>query len=392
MTERLDRAPPKISPLYDPRYRAIAYQVALCLVLGFLAYGAIQNMASNLARASIATGFAFWNHTAGFDISQTLIPYAPDVSTYGRAFWVGLLNTLLVTVLGIVFATILGFFIGIARLSSNVLIARLAAAYVELIRNIPLLLQLLFWYNAVLKALPGVRESLGVPGGGFLNNRGLFLPRPEMAGADAIAVAFLAGVAAALVFLLLRGRLIRAGGVTAFAVAALLVLVPPAVAFVASGASIAFDYPEVGRFNIRGGIEILPEFVALLAGLVTYTASFIAEAVRAGLAAVAKGQTEAAYALGLRRGATLRLIIIPQAMRVIIPPLTNQYLNLTKNSTLAVAIGYPDLVQVFAGTVLNNTGQAVEVIVITMAVYLTISLATSLLMNWYNARTALVER
>lgn len=392
MTERLDRAPPKISPLYDPRYRAIAYQVALCLVLGFLAYGAIQNMASNLARASIATGFAFWNHTAGFDISQTLIPYAPDVSTYGRAFWVGLLNTLLVTVLGIVFATILGFLIGIARLSSNVLIARLAAAYVELIRNIPLLLQLLFWYNAVLKALPGVRESLGVPGGGFLNNRGLFLPRPEMAGADAIAVAFLAGVAAALVFLLLRGRLIRAGGVTAFAVAALLVLVPPAVAFVASGASIAFDYPEVGRFNIRGGIEILPEFVALLAGLVTYTASFIAEAVRAGLAAVAKGQTEAAYALGLRRGATLRLIIIPQAMRVIIPPLTNQYLNLTKNSTLAVAIGYPDLVQVFAGTVLNNTGQAVEVIVITMAVYLTISLATSLLMNWYNARTALVER
>jgi len=392
MTERLDRAPPKISPLYDPRYRAIAYQVALCLVLGFLAYGAIQNMASNLARASIATGFAFWNHTAGFDISQTLIPYAPDVSTYGRAFWVGLLNTLLVTVLGIVFATILGFLIGIARLSSNVLIARLAAAYVELIRNIPLLLQLLFWYNAVLKALPGIRESLGVPGGGFLNNRGLFLPRPEMAGADAIAVAFLAGVAAAFVFLLLRGRLIRAGGVTAFAVAALLVLVPPAIAFVASGASIAFDYPEVGRFNIRGGIEILPEFVALLAGLVTYTASFIAEAVRAGLAAVAKGQTEAAYALGLRRGATLRLIIIPQAMRVIIPPLTNQYLNLTKNSTLAVAIGYPDLVQVFAGTVLNNTGQAVEVIVITMAVYLTISLATSLLMNWYNARTALVER
>lgn len=392
MTERLDRAPPKISPLYDPRYRAIAYQVALCLVLGFLAYGAIQNMASNLARASIATGFAFWNHTAGFDISQTLIPYAPDVSTYGRAFWVGLLNTLLVTVLGIVFATILGFLIGIARLSSNVLIARLAAAYVELIRNIPLLLQLLFWYNAVLKALPGVRESLGVPGGGFLNNRGLFLPRPEMAGADAIAVAFLAGVAAALVFLLLRGRLIRAGGVTAFVVTALLVLVPPAIAFVASGASIAFDYPEVGRFNIRGGIEILPEFVALLAGLVTYTASFIAEAVRAGLAAVAKGQTEAAYALGLRRGATLRLIIIPQAMRVIIPPLTNQYLNLTKNSTLAVAIGYPDLVQVFAGTVLNNTGQAVEVIVITMAVYLTISLATSLLMNWYNARTALVER
>ncbi len=393
MTERLDRAAPKISPLYDPRYRAIAYQVALCLVLGFLAYSAIQNMATNLARASIATGFAFWDHTAGFDISQTLIPYAPDVSTYGRAFVVGLLNTLLVTILGIIFSTILGFVIGIARLSSNFLVARLAGAYVETIRNIPLLLQLLFWYNAVLKALPGVRDSLGLPGGGFVNNRGLFLPRPEMAGAEPIALAFLAGVAAAIVFLLLRGRLKRTvSGAAVAVVTALLVLGPPAVALFASGGAIAFDYPELGRFNIRGGIEILPEFVALLVGLVTYTASFIAEAVRAGLAAVPKGQTEAASALGLRRGAALRLIIIPQAMRIIIPPLTNQYLNLTKNSTLAVAIGYPDLVQVFAGTVLNNTGQAVEVIVITMAVYLAISLATSLLMNWYNARIALVER
>ncbi len=393
MTERLDRAAPKISPLYDPRYRAIAYQVALCLVLGFLAYSAIQNMATNLARASIATGFAFWNHTAGFDISQTLIPYAPDVSTYGRAFVVGLLNTLLVTVLGIIFATILGFVIGIARLSSNFLVARLAGSYVELVRNIPLLLQLLFWYNAVLKALPGVRDSLAVPGGGLVNNRGLFLPRPEIAGAEPVAIALLAGIAAAIVFLLLRGRLKRTvSGATAAVVTALLVLVPPAVALFAGGGAIAFDYPEVGRFNIRGGIEILPEFVALLVGLVTYTASFIAEAVRAGLAAVPKGQTEAASALGLRRGAVLRLIVIPQAMRIIIPPLTNQYLNLTKNSTLAVAIGYPDLVQVFAGTVLNNTGQAVEVIVITMAVYLAISLATSLLMNWYNARIALVER
>mgnify|MGYP000846798440 CR=1 FL=1 len=393
MTERLDRAAPKISPLYDPRYRAIAYQVALCLVLGFLAYSAIQNMATNLARASIATGFAFWNHTAGFDISQTLIPYAPDVSTYGRAFVVGLLNTLLVTVLGIIFATILGFVIGIARLSTNFLVARLAGSYVELVRNIPLLLQLLFWYNAVLKALPGVRDSLAVPGGGLVNNRGLFLPRPEIAGAEPVAIALLAGIAAAIVFLLLRGRLKRTvRGATAAAVTALLVLVPPAVALFAGGGAIAFDYPEVGRFNIRGGIEILPEFVALLVGLVTYTASFIAEAVRAGLAAVPKGQTEAASALGLRRGAVLRLIVIPQAMRIIIPPLTNQYLNLTKNSTLAVAIGYPDLVQVFAGTVLNNTGQAVEVIVITMAVYLAISLATSLLMNWYNARIALVER
>jgi general L-amino acid transport system permease protein len=392
MTQRLDRAPPP-SPLYDPRFRSIAYQIALCLLLGFLAYSAIENAASNLARASIATGFAFWNNIAGFDISQTLISYSAETSTYGRAFWVGLLNTLLVSGLGIVFATLVGFVIGIARLSTNVLVSWLAGAYVELIRNVPLLLQLLFWYNAALKALPGIQASLVLPGGGFLNNRGLFLPRPEVGGADEIMLALLGGVACALVFAaLIRPRFERLGGVSALAVSAALALAPPAIVFVAYGGKVVFDYPVIGRFNIRGGIEILPEFIALLAGLVIYTAAFIAEVVRAGLAAVPKGQLEAAYALGLRRGAALRLIVIPQALRVIIPPLTNQYLNLIKNSTLSVAIGYPDLVQVFAGTVLNNTGQAVEVVVITMAVYLAISLATSLLMNWYGARTALIER
>ncbi len=392
MTQRLDRAPPP-SPLYDPRFRSIAYQIALCLLLGFLAYSAIENAASNLARASIATGFAFWNNIAGFDISQTLISYSAETSTYGRAFWVGLLNTLLVSGLGIMFATLVGFVIGIARLSTNVLVSWLAGAYVELIRNVPLLLQLLFWYNAALKALPGIQASLVLPGGGFLNNRGLFLPRPEVGGADEIMLALLGGVACALVFAaLIRPRFERLGGVSALAVSAALALAPPAIVFVAYGGKVVFDYPVIGRFNIRGGIEILPEFIALLAGLVIYTAAFIAEVVRAGLAAVPKGQLEAAYALGLRRGAALRLIVIPQALRVIIPPLTNQYLNLIKNSTLSVAIGYPDLVQVFAGTVLNNTGQAVEVVVITMAVYLAISLATSLLMNWYGARTALIER
>ena len=392
MTQRLDRAPPP-SPLYDPRFRSIAYQIALCLLLGFLAYSAIENAASNLARASIATGFAFWNNIAGFDISQTLISYSAETSTYGRAFWVGLLNTLLVSGLGIVFATLVGFVIGIARLSTNVLVSWLAGAYVELIRNVPLLLQLLFWYNAALKALPGIQASLVLPGGGFLNNRGLFLPRPEVGGADEIMLALLGGVACALVFAaLIRPRFERLGGVSALAVSAALALAPPAIVFVAYGGKVVFDYPVIGRFNIRGGIEILPEFIALLAGLVIYTAAFIAEVVRAGLAAVPKGQLEAAYALGLRRGAALRLIVIPQALRVIIPPLTNQYLNLIKNSTLSVAIGYPDLVQVFAGTVLNNTGQAVEVVVITMAVYLAISLATSLLMNWYGARTALIEQ
>ncbi|MEZ5788537.1 MAG: ABC transporter permease subunit [Xanthobacteraceae bacterium] len=394
MTQRLDHAPPKVHLLHDPRFRSVVYQIALCVLIAFLVYAAVDNAATNLARARIATGFDFWNHTAGFDISQTLIYYAADVSTYGRAFLVGLLNTLLVAVLGIVLATILGFIIGIARLSPNFLVSRLAGGYVELIRNIPLLLQLLFWYNAVLKALPSVRESVTLPGSIFLNNRGLFFPRPEVVGGGAVGYALLAGLAAAAVFLVLVRprvpRLNHAG--TAAAVALALVLVPALVAVVASDVNFIFDRPEVGRFSLRGGVEILPEFVALLAGLVIYTASFIAEAVRAGLSSVPKGQTEAALALGLRRGATLKLVIIPQAMRVIIPPLTNQYLNLTKNSSLAVAIGYPDLVQVFTGTVLNNTGQAIEVVTITMAVYLVLSLATSLLMNWYNARHALVER
>jgi general L-amino acid transport system permease protein len=394
MTQRLDHAPPKVPLLHDPRFRGIVYQVALCIIIGFLAYAAVDNAATNLERARIATGFDFWNHTAGFEISQTLIFYAADVSTYGRAFLVGLLNTLLVAILGVILATILGFIIGISRLSPNFLVSRLAGGYVELIRNIPLLLQLLFWYNAVLKTLPNIRESVTLPGSIFLNNRGLFFPRPDVVGGGATGYALLAGLLAAAVFLVIvRPRVPRlSGGGTATAVTAALVLLPPLVAVVVSDVHFVFERPEFGRFSLRGGVEILPEFVALLAGLVIYTASFIAEAVRAGLSSVPKGQTEAALALGLRRGATLRLVIMPQAMRVIIPPLTNQYLNLTKNSSLAVAIGYPDLVQVFTGTVLNNTGQAIEVVTITMAVYLVLSLATSLLMNWYNARRALVER
>jgi general L-amino acid transport system permease protein len=374
----------------DPTVRSVIAQVTLVVVVVAFAWFLVRTTSQNLARARIASGFDFWNVTAGFDISQTLIEYSSSVSTFGRAFWVGLVNTLVVAAIGIVGATVLGFLVGIARLSSNWLIARMATAYVELIRNLPLLLQLLFWYNAVLKALPDIRDSLRLPLGALLNNRGLFLPVPRGDGVAVIIGLAIAGIVAAVLILALGRHKPRTAASYALAAAAL--VLPPLVAVVLYGGTITADYPQMGRFNIRGGSELLPEFVALTVGLVIYTASFIAEVVRAGLMAVPKGQVEAAASLGLRRGAALRLIIVPQAMRVIIPPLTNQYLNLTKNSSLAVAIGYPDLVQVFAGTVLNITGQAVEIVVITMGVYLVISLVTSLAMNLYDARLALSER
>jgi general L-amino acid transport system permease protein len=386
---------PKVSHLNDPASRRIAIQLVLCTLIGLLVYGAVTNAIDNLTRSKIASGFAFWNTTSGFDISQTLIEYSMT-STYGRAFWVGLLNTLLVAAIGIVFATILGFTVGIARLSRNWLVARIAGIYVEVIRNIPLLLQLLFWYHAVLATLPeDLQDSLRVPGGGFLNRRGLFLPEPVFGHDSWMAFAALGlGIVAALIYRQwAKRRQMRTGArVPVLLVVVPLMVLPPLAAFALAGFPLDFVYPEQGRFNFRGGIEILPEFIALVFGLVTYTAAFIAEVVRAGLLAVPRGQTEAASSLGLRPRFTLRLVVIPQAMRVIIPPLTSQYLNLTKNSSLAVAIGYPDLVQIFAGTVLNQTGQAVEVVGVTMAVYLTISLVTSLLMNLYNHRIALVER
>jgi general L-amino acid transport system permease protein len=370
--------------------RSVIAQVTLTAAVVLFAWLLVRTTSENLARAGITSGFGFWNVTAGFDISQTLIEYSSSASTFGRAFWVGLINTLVVAAIGIVGATFLGFLIGIARLSGNWLVARLATAYVELIRNVPLLLQLLFWYNAVLKALPDIRDSVRLPLGGLLNNRGLFLPTPLGDGVAVIGWAAVAGIAAAITILAVshhRPRTTRSYGLAAVAL-----VLPSVVTVVFYGGTITVDYPQMGRFNIRGGSELLPEFVALTAGLIIYTAAFIAEVVRAGLTAVPKGQVEAAASLGLRRGAALRLIIVPQAMRVIIPPLTNQYLNLTKNSSLAVAIGYPDLVQVFAGTVLNITGQAVEIVVITMGVYLLVSLVTSLAMNLYDARLALSER
>jgi general L-amino acid transport system permease protein len=371
---------------HDPRIRALIFQViVLVAVLSFFIY-IFGNVLHNLEKRGISTGFDFLSSEAGFGIIQTLIDYN-ESSTYGHTFVVGLLNTILVSALGIVFATILGFIIGIARLSHNWLVAKLAAAYIEIFRNIPLLLQIFFWYFAVLRALPSPRESWAFGDLAFLNIRGLYLPEPVFEqGFLFVWVAFL--VAIVLVFVLkgwAKRRLDRTGKpFPVFYLALLLVL--PLFTFWVAGAPLSWQVPELKGFNFQGGISVIPELTALLIALSIYTAAFIAEIVRSGIQAVNYGQTEAAQALGLRQSHTLRLIIIPQAMRVIIPPLTSQYLNLTKNSSLATAIGYPDLVAVFAGTTLNQTGQAVEVIAMTMAVYLSLSLSISLLMNWYNRK------
>lgn len=384
----------KPSLLYRSEVRQVIYQVLLLAGLAFVGWWVVNNIADNLQRQNIASGFDFLGRTSGFDISQTLIPYS-NVSTYGRAFWVGLLNTLLVAAIGIFLATVVGFTMGIARLSSNWLIARLATFYIEIVRNVPLLLQLLFWYVAVLKNLPGPRQSLPFAGGGYLNVRGLYLPAPVTEpGFGAVIVFLVIGIAASIgLYVWARRRQMQTGQqFPVFRWSLGLIIGLPLVVHLALGSPMHWEYPVLRGFNFQGGIVVQPELLALLLGLSIYTASFIAEIVRAGILGVSRGQKEAAKALGLTDGQMLRLVVIPQAARIIIPPLTSQYLNLTKNSSLAVAIGYPDFVSVFAGTVLNQTGQAVEVIAITMGVYLTISLLTSAFMNWFNRHMALVER
>ena len=380
--------------LNDPVVRGVIYQIVTAvLVVGF-AIWIIGNTAGNLAAQNKTTGFDFLWRTAGFDISFSLLPWSRS-SYYWEAFLVGITNTLLVAFIGIVLATVLGFTLGIARLSSNFIISRLATIYIETIRNIPLLLQLFFWYFAVLKAMPAVRESIALPLDMFINQRGIFVPRPivdEQFGFVWIGVAL--AIAAVVVMRTWAKRRLEQTGkrFPVFLASVGLLLAIVAVTWLVSGASMVFEPPVLERFNFKGGLQLPPEFVALLFGLTIYTGAFIAETVRGGIQAVSKGQTEAAQSLGIREGDRLRLVIIPQAMRVIVPPLTSQYLNLTKNSSLGAAIGYPELVNVFAGTSLNQTGRAIECIALTMLVYLTFSLLTSLIMNWYNARVKLVER
>lgn len=380
--------------LYRREGRQIVGQAIIVVLLGGLLWMAASNAIANLQRQNIASGFGFWDRTAGFDISQTLVSYSAT-STYGRAFLVGLLNTLLVSVIGIALATIVGFVMGIARLSNNWLIARLATVYVEVARNVPLLLQLFVWYFALIPQLPLPRQSWHLPGGAVLNNRGLSLPAPIMQSDAVIVLGALAlGVVGAFFVRLWALRRWKATGerFPVFWMSLALIIGLPLLVAALLGFPITFQYPELSGFNFSGGVVVLPEFIALLAGLVFYTGSFIAEIVRSGIQGVSNGQKEAARALGLTNNQMLRLVVIPQAMRIIIPPLTSQYLNLTKNSSLGVAIAYPDLVSVFAGTVLNQTGQAIEVISITMLVYLTLSLSTSAFMNWFNSRMKLVER
>jgi general L-amino acid transport system permease protein len=378
---------------YDPRIRSVLYQVGVLVMVGLLGYYLVSNTIANLERQAIATGFGFLEKEASFEIGESLIAYSA-ADKYARALMVGVLNTLLVSFIGVVLTVIFGTFIGIARLSTNWLVSRLAAVYIEVFQDIPVLLQLFFWYAFFYEMLPGPRQALSPFSGVFLSNRGLVFAVPQFHPAHMyMAVAFLAGCIC-IYFLRRWARKRQAKTGMAFPiirVSVVILILLPLLAWLAGGAPTKMSVPEFKVFNFQGGLNVSPEFTALLLGLVLYTAAFVAEAVRAGIQSVSKGQREAAMSIGLKPNQLLQLVILPQALRVIIPPLTSQMLSLTKNSSLAVAIGYPDFVSV-AGTAINQTGQAIEGVAMIMIVYLFFSLSTSAFMNWYNKKIALVER
>ncbi|MEE4136881.1 MAG: amino acid ABC transporter permease, partial [Desulforhopalus sp.] len=382
----------KIPFLRDPDKLAILYQLLTVIGIGLLSYYLISNTLTNLEKQNISTGFSFLEREAAFEIGETLISYSA-ADSYGKALLVGFLNTLIVSFIGIVLTVLLGTVLGIARLSSNWLVARLSAIYIEVFQDIPILLQLFFWYAFFYEILPGPRQALAPLPGVFLCNRGLIfgVPAWHTAYQYAILALVLGGI---IVFFLKRwatARQAASGQIFPLFRASLLILtLLPLIAWWLGGAPTTMSVPELKGFNFQGGINISPEFTALLLGLVLYTAAFVAEVVRAGIQSVGKGQREAALSIGLRQGQVLNLVILPQALRVIVPPLTSQMLNLTKNSSLAVAIGYPDFVSV-AGTTINQTGQAIEGVALIMVVYLIFSLSTSAFMNWYNKKIALVE-
>ena len=383
---------PRLAFWYDRDKRAVIYQIALVAAIAFVAWYLISNTLANMASRNIASGFSFLQRESGFAISEHVIDYSA-ASSYGRAYLVGILNTLKVSAVGIVLATVLGTIIGLARLSSNWLIAKLASVYIETVRNVPLLLQLFLWYGLI-SGLPGPRQALQPLPDVFLSNRGLKIPVLEWHPVYLIMlVLILLGIGATVgLSRWSRQRQAATGKLAPIFWPALGVLFGPALAaFLIAGAPFDPSLPKLTGFNFLGGADLSPEFFALLFGLVTYTAAFIAENVRAGILSVAKGQTEAALALGLSKSRVMRMVVLPQALRVIVPPTTSQYLNLTKNSSLAVGIGFPDLVSI-ANTTMNQTGQAIEGIALIMSIYLTLSLLISLFMNWYNKHIALVER
>lgn len=392
--EKIAPQPPPVRRLSwsNARVRAAVYQAIALGLVGGAAWFLVANTLTNLATRNIATGFAFLGREAGFAIGETVVKQTP-ADSYAWVIWAGILNTLRVAVTAIVLATVMGTLIGIGRLSTNWLIAKLTSAYVEIMRNIPLLLQLFFWYALITESMPGPRQSHHPLPGIFLSNRGLMVPGLEGASLDWV----LAGLGMAIVAAMVTAHLStrrreRTGRGLPTAPATLLMLVAfPCFGWLLGGASLQFDMPRLAGFDFAGGFGLSPEFTALLIGLVSYNAAFIAEVVRSGIQSVGAGQSEAARAIGLRGGLVLRLVVLPQALRVMIPSLTNQYLSLIKNSSLAVAIGYPDIVGVL-NTTITQTGQAIEGILIVMAVYLSVSLSVSLFMNWYNSHMALVER
>ncbi len=385
--------PEKVPFWLDPKKRSIIYQVGVLCMVGLLAYYLVSNTLANLERQSVATGFGFLNKESSFEIGESLIPYSA-ANSYGRALVVGALNTLKVAFIGIVITLILGTILGVARLSANWLVAKIAAVYIEVMQDIPVLLQLFFWYAIFYESLPSPRQALNPITGLYLCNRGVIFAVPESHPAHKyMLLALVVGcIVAYLVRRWAKKRQEQTGQIfPIFRVSVGLILGLPLCTWLIFGAPTTMDVPQLTGFNFKGGITLSPEFIALLLGLVLYTAAFVAEVVRAGIQSVGKGQREAAMSIALRPNQVLNLVILPQALRVIIPPLTSQMLNLTKNSSLAVAIGFPDFVSV-ANTTMNQTGQSIEGVALIMAVYLIFSLSTSAFMNWYNKKVKLVER
>lgn len=379
----------------NQKFRGIFFQLLTTIGLVAFLWYITTNMFTNIEQRGITTGFDFFDQVAGFGIAESVIEYNDTDSTYFDAFLVGLVNTLFVSFVGIFFASIIGLIVGVARLSHNFIISKLALGYIELFRNIPILLQILFWYNVVLAALPKPRQSIEFAEDFFLNNRGLYVPKPIYeSGFTFVVIAFVATCVG--IYLLKKWASKRFDDtgkefpVLSVSIAALIAV--PLLTYFLAGSPVTFDYPTLKGFNFRGGMTYSPEFLALTFALSIYTATYIAEAVRSGIEAVAKGQKEAAASLGLTPYQSLKIVILPQAIRIAIPPIINQYLNLTKNSSLATAIGYPELVTIFAGTVLNQTGQAIEIVLVTMMVYLTISLTISVLLNFVNNKMQIKER